>query len=143
MVNSTNHVFEIKRVTPPNIILLAPNEIFVFGSNEAGIHGKGAALQALKYFGAISGIGFGPQGNSFAIPSKNSELKTLSLGTIRYYIARFKEYVTEHPDKIFLVTKIGCGLAGYQPKDIAPLFLNLITNKNVYLPKEFWEILLY
>lgn len=96
--------------------------IFVFGSNEAGIHGAGAALEARKSHGAKLGIGFGHVGNSFAIPTKDEELKQLPLRSIRQYVRMFLAYAEASPDLIFQVTRIGCGLAGYSDKDIAPMF---------------------
>lgn len=116
---------------------LNSNEIFVFGSNEAGTHGKGAALQALK-FGAIRGVGEGIQGSTYGIPTKNKKIKTLSISKIEKYIQNFTNYASENTHLTFLVTSIGCGYAGYKPKDIAPLFKDAINLDNVYLPQEFW-----
>ena len=115
---------------------LNSNKIFVFGSNEAGAHWKGAALQALK-FGEIRGIGEGIQGNTYGIPTKNKKIKTLS--KIKKYIQNCIKYASENNDVTFLVTSIGCGYAGYNPKDIAPLFQEAIKLNNVYLPQEFWN----
>lgn len=111
--------------------------IFVFGSNEAGRHGKGAALYALKYKGAIYGQGVGLQGNSYAIPTKDRSIQTLSLDKIKKYVDEFINFAKDHPDMQFQVTPIGCGLAGYKPYQIAPLFENAPTN--CILPKEFLE----
>ena len=119
---------------------LEPNQIFVFGSNEAGTHGKGAALQALK-FGAIRGVGEGIQGNTYGIPTKNKKIKTLSISKIDKYIKNFIKYASENNHLTFLVTSIGCGYAGYNPKDIAPLFEEATKLDNVYLPEEFWNFL--
>jgi len=96
--------------------------IFVFGSNLAGRHGKGAALFALQKCGAIYGQGEGLQGSSYAIPTKDKNLKTLSLEDIYDYVMIFKEFAEEHPEFQFEVTRIGCGLAGYEDDDIAPMF---------------------
>lgn len=96
--------------------------IFVFGSNLAGRHGKGAALYAKRNYGAIYGIGEGRQGNSYAIPTKDYRLKTLSLDAIADSIAIFLEYALEHPELKFKITPIGCGLAGYTRSQIKPLF---------------------
>ena len=115
-------------------------EIFVFGSNETGRHGKGAAKTALR-FGARFGVGDGISGNSYAIPTKDSKIRTLGQTKIKKYVQNFIEYAKENTDKVFLVTEIGCGLAGYSPKDIAPLFQSAIDIENVYLPANFWKIL--
>lgn len=96
--------------------------IFVFGSNLAGRHGKGAALYARQKYGAIYGQGQGRQGNSYAIPTKDGRLKTLSLDTIADNIVTFLEYALEHPELKFKITPIGCGLAGYRRDEIKPLF---------------------
>lgn len=96
--------------------------IFVFGSNLAGIHGAGAAACALKEHGAIWGCGLGIQGNSYAVPTKDHNIQTLPLSEIQKYVEEFLHFATMNPDMTFLVTRIGCGLAGYQDKDIAPFF---------------------
>lgn len=120
-------------------------EIFVFGSNLAGRHGKGAALYALKEHGAIYGQGEGRQGNSYAIPTKRGNLNTLALEDIEVYVQMFKQYVELHYDDsinlVYNVTPIGCGLAGYKPKQIAPMFRWALDLPNVRLPKEFLEVL--
>lgn len=103
-------------------------EIFVFGSNEAGRHGKGAAITALKYYGAIYGKFEGIQGMSYAIPTKDERLMPLPLVTIKHYVNRFIEYATTHPELTFKVTRIGCGLAGYDDKDISPMFSSAPAN---------------
>lgn len=102
--------------------------IFVFGSNLAGRHGKGAALYAKKYHGAIYGQGYGLQGNSFAIPTKDGNIKTLPLFHINHYVNMFLDFAKNNPELEFEVTNIGCGLAGYKPKDIAPMFRNHTNN---------------
>lgn len=112
-----------------------PREIFVFGSNLAGRHGKGAALFARQHHGAIYGNGEGIQGNSYAIPTKNSSLNTIPLSLIQTSVNRFISFAYDHPEWIFNVTRIGCGLAGYTDKDIAPMFKQ--TPKNCNLPKEW------
>lgn len=119
---------------------LEENEIFVFGSNEAGRHGKGAALLAMKW-GAIKGIGQGIQGQTYGIPTKNNKIKTLSINKIKKYVDNFIEYAKQNENLKFYVTEVGCGLAGYQPKDIAPLFNQAINLDNIYLPQKFWDIL--
>lgn len=114
-------------------------EIFVFGSNLAGRHGAGAALEAKKKHGAIYGLGRGHHGNSYAIPTKDHNLKTLPLNEIKFYVNTFLLFAKENPDMMFNVTAIGCGLAGYKPYDIAPMFKD--HPENVILPQEFKDVL--
>ena len=97
--------------------------VFVFGSNEAGIHGAGAAKIALTQHGALLGKGYGHHGNSFAIPTKDYHIRTLPLSQVRRYISHFIGYAIDHPELQFKVTRIGCGLAGFSNEDIAPMFL--------------------
>lgn len=97
-------------------------EVFVFGSNEAGIHGAGAARHAFIRCGAIAGKGEGIQGMSYGIPTKDRRIKTLPIGKIHYYVDRFIKFAIDHPEVDFKVTQIGCGLAGYSAYEIAPLF---------------------
>jgi hypothetical protein len=129
------------RITPEVITELKENEIFVFGSNLVGRHGMGAANIAYKKFGAIYGCGIGIQGKTYAIPTKDFWFKILPIKDIKIYVDSFIESAKLFPDKIFLVTKIGCGLSGYEPKDIAPLFKEAIDLENVYLSIDFWNIL--
>lgn len=124
------------RVSPQNIQELQEKEIFVFGSNLAGIHGAGAAKQALQW-GAKHGDGIGLRGQTYAIPTKNHNIETLSLSEIQVFVNSFLESARERQDLTFLVTEIGCGLAGYSPQDIAPLFKEAVKLENVYLPKSF------
>lgn len=125
--------------TPDRIAKLNPNEIFVFGSNEGGFHGAGAAKLAMDKFGAIWGTGDGPQGQCYGISTKNPKIRTLPLAKIAIKISRFLRYAKLAPNSKFLVTQIGCGLAGYNPSDIGPLFFNDGDIPfNVILPKEFW-----
>ena len=124
--------------TPANIKKLGDNEVFVFGSNTAGRHGAGAALTALKHFGAVYGEGEGLQGKSYAIPTKNHRIQTMPLNGIAYYVNRFLEFSKEHPELTFLVTPIGTGLAGLSAADIAPMFKG--APKNVVLPKDFLQL---
>ena len=102
--------------------------IFVFGSNLAGIHGAGAALQAVKEYGAIYGHGIGRQGSSYGIPTKGHGIQTLPLGNIGEHVLDFLSYAREHGDEEFFVTRIGCGLAGYKDEDIAPMFVDAPSN---------------
>ncbi len=107
------------------------NEIFVFGSNLAGRHGKGAALFARQNHGAVYGQGEGPQGNSYAIPTKGEQLQVLPLEVITLYVDEFIAYAGRHPQKTFNVTRIGCGLAGYTDAQIAPMFKGAPINCNL------------
>lgn len=129
------------RYSEEYITKLNHNQIFVFGSNEAGIHGAGAAKLTIK-FGAKMGHGFGLVGNTFAIPTKDYNIDTLPLNVIQNYVDYFIMICDKNPQLQFLVTKIGCGLAGYSEKEIAPLFKNAIDKNNIYLPKDFIEIIL-
>ncbi len=117
------------------------SEIFVFGSNLQGIHGKGAALYAKKHHGAIQGQAFGLQGNSYAIPTKRTPYQSLDLITINRYVADFIEFASwAEEDAIeyhFKVTPIGCGLAGYNYFEIAPMFSLAQSLSNITLPPEF------
>ena len=115
---------------------MTDKRIFVFGSNLAGRHGKGAALDARKYHGAIYGQGVGPQGESYAIPTKDERLRTLPLEEIEGYVSDFLDYARSRPDLRFQVTAIGTGLAGYRHKDIAPMFTEAPDNCD--LPAE-WQ----
>ena len=119
------------------ITKLADNEIFVFGSNYAGRHGRGAALDAVRKFRAINGQGTGLMGRSYGIATKDRNLKVLSLITIQKQVRKFYEFAIAHPDLRFIVTPIGCGLAGYKIKEIAPLFHFFKRPVNVVLPNEF------
>ena len=120
------------RIAPSYISKLAPNEIFVFGSNLEGMHGGGAALTAYKKFGAVWGQGVGLQGQSYAIPTMQGGVET-----IKPYVDEFIDFARKHSDLRFLVTPIGCGIAGFKPSQIAPLFKEAKNIFNIYLPKEF------
>ena len=114
-------------------------EVFVFGSNLAGRHGKGAARYALQHKGAIYGQGVGLQGISYAIPTKDATIKTLPLEEIKPYVDEFIRFAKEHPEMKFFVTPIGCGLAGYCPEQIAPMFKD--APENCMLPDKFRRVL--
>jgi hypothetical protein len=119
---------------------LKQNEIFVYGSNLLGINGAGAAKFAQDNFGARYGIAFGLSGQSFAIPTKDHKIETLPLKEIERYVTAFISFAEMFWDRhLFLVTEIGCGLAGYTPEDIAPLFF--CAPKNVVLPPRFLKII--
>jgi hypothetical protein len=109
--------------------------IFVFGSNLAGRHGKGAALYARDHHGAVYGQGIGLQGSSYAIPTKDAQLRTLPLDDVGRHVDEFKAFAASRLDLVFQVTAIGCGLAGYTPADIAPLFRG--APRNCTLPEVF------
>lgn len=117
-----------------------PDEIFVFGSNLAGIHGAGAAKTAHELFRARKGRGFGPTGQCYAIPTKDSDLSVLPLSEIKQYVEAFLMYAEDQQNLTFLVTEIGCGLAGYRPKQIAPMFFG--CTENVILPRSFHDYLI-
>lgn len=102
--------------------------IFVFGSNERGLHGAGAAHEAHANFGAKWGQGVGMAGRSYAIPTKDDNLKTLPLEKIQVYVRDFLKYAKQYPDREFFVTAIGCGLAGYKPQQLAPMFKDAPLN---------------
>jgi uncharacterized protein (TIGR02452 family) len=125
-----------RRFTPEMISSLDANEIFVFGSNLAGQHGGGAARAARLYFGAVMGEGVGLQGQSYAIPTMHGGVEA-----IRPYVDEFVAFAAAHKELTFLVTKIGCGIAGFVVSDIAPLFAAAIDMENVILPKEFVDVI--
>ena len=104
------------------------NTIFVFGSNLAGIHGAGAAKTAREVYGAKLRVGEGRTGNAYALPTKDTELRSRTLEDIKESVALFIEYARANPDLIFTVTKVGCGLAGYKEDQIAPMFENAPSN---------------
>ena len=136
--NNYNSMENLKkdRITPQWINSLKENEIFVFGSNLAGMHGGGAARVARLRFGAVMGQGVGLQGKSYAIPTMQGGTET-----IQPYVDEFIAYARMNPDKHFLVTPIGCGIAGFEPEDIAPLFEEAKEVKNISLPESFWEVI--
>ena len=125
------------RFTPDNITRLRKNEIFVFGSNLMGMHAGGAARVAVEKFGAVMGQGVGLQGQSYAIPTMQGGVET-----IEPYVKEFFQFADCHPELTFLVTRIGCGIAGFTDKEIAPMFVTAIRMPNVHLPKSFWEEIL-
>ena len=125
-----------RRFTPENITHIAENEIFVFGSNLAGMHGGGAARTALEHFGAVWGTGVGLQGQSYAIPTMHG-----GPDAIRPYVAQFIEFAAAHRQYTFLVTRIGCGIAAFSAGDIAPLFAKAVEMENVILPKDFVDVI--
>lgn len=119
------------------ILELEKDGVFVFGSNQAGVHGRGAARKALESFGAVFGQGEGLQGRSYAIPTRNFKLETLSLEEIEKHVKAFIEFAKNHLEKKFHVTAVGCGLARLSPKQIAPMFREAKELPNVFLPRAF------
>ena len=131
------------RVSAKYIDKLSDNEIFVFGSNTQGAHGGGAARTAMNW-GAIYGQAFGLQGKTFAIPTVDyTKSGKMSIETIKEYVDRFLDFAKENKDKKFLVTEIGCGIAGFKVSDIAPLFKDALKDEfdNIYLPQSFIDYL--
>ena len=118
--------------TPEFITQLKADEVFVFGSNLAGMHGGGAAYVAFKKFGAVMGCGVGLRGQSYAIPTMQGGVET-----IKPYVDVFITFASAHPELFFYVTRIGCGIAGFRDKEIAPLFAKAVGLENVCLPKSF------
>lgn len=126
------------RITSDNITALAPGEIFVFGSNLEGAHGGGAARLAWKKWGAVWGQGTGLQGQTYGIPTMHGGPEA-----IRPYVEEFIRFASSHPQMTFLVTEVGCGIAGFTPAEIAPLFANAVDVPNIHLPRRFWDILIH
>lgn len=125
-----------RNCTPDNIKALSPNEIFVFGSNLQGAHGGGAARYAYNHFGAVWGVGVGLQGQTYAIPTMQGGVET-----IVPYVDEFIEFAKSKPELTFLVTRIGCGIAGFRDGEIAPLFAAALNVENIILPRTFVLIL--
>lgn len=148
-LRSRNIIFEYNKIlkqnkmryTSENITHLEENEVFVFGSNKAGIHGAGAAYTARYLFGAKSGVGVGPTGSCYALPTKNEHLVTMSLPEIEEEVQDLLRHAQVNKEQTFLITKVGCGLAGYKEEDIAPMFTEFLMLDNVTLPKEFCKII--
>ena len=120
------------RYTPDFITHLNNGEIFVFGSNLKGLHGGGAARLAYERFGAIWGQGVGLQGSCYGIPTMHG-----GVDTIKPYVDEFIEFAQNHKEYTFLVTKIGCGIAGFKEEEIAPLFADAVSVDNIILPESF------
>lgn len=125
-----------REYTPEWITQLESNEVFVFGSNLAGCHAGGAARVACQRFGAVWGQGVGLQGQSYAIPTMQGGVETIAP-----YVDEFIEFAKSHPDMTFLVTPIGCGIAGFTPRELAPLFVRAVDVENILLPKSFVDVL--
>lgn len=135
-VNSTKPSSAM-RISPKWIDKLEDDEVFVFGSNLKGSHGGGAAAAAIKW-GAVWGQGTGLQGQTYAIPTMQG-----GVDTIKPYVDEFLSFAKSRPDLKFLVTEIGCGIAGFTVEQIAPLFKNVLHDnmENVFLPEAFYDIL--
>ena len=123
-------------ITPSQVNVLADGEIFVFGSNFQGAHMGGAARVAMDKFGAVWGIGEGLQGKTYAIPTMEG------LDNLKPAVQRFTSFACQHKELKFFVTAIGCGIAGYQAAEIAPMFLDAAYLPNVYLPLSFWKVIM-
>lgn len=119
---------------------LRPGEVFVFGSNRVGRHGRGAAVEAVRAYGAKYGVGEGLEGRSYALPTKGERLEVLSLAQIGVHVGRFLALAARRNDLRFFVTEVGCGLAGYEPDDVAPMFE--AAPANVVLPARFVDSLM-
>lgn len=125
-----------KRISPAFIKELKENEIFVFGSNLAGMHGGGAAKIAHASFGAVWGEGVGLHGKTYGIPTMHG-----GLNAIKPYVDDFIEFARTHPEMKFLVTRVGCGIAGFKDEEMAPLFKEAAEFENVFLPEVWWEMI--
>lgn len=121
------------RVASDRIAELGANEIFVFGSNIQGMHGGGAARFAHQRFGAEWGVGEGITGRTYALPTMEGK------ASLKRAVDHFIACAKQHPELTFLVTAIGCGIAGYTPAEVAPLFKEATSLENVYLPQMFWD----
>ena len=115
---------------------LQADEVFCFGSNKEGMHGGGAAYVAFRQFGAVMGCGVGLRGQSYAIPTMQGGVET-----IKPYVDEFVEFAKAHPELFFYVTRIGCGIAGFKDKEIAPLFSEALNVPNICLPESFVKVL--
>ena len=124
------------RMTPDMIDHLKKGQIFVFGSNSMGHHAGGAARTAVQKFGAVMGQGEGLQGQSYAIPTMDG------LDALKEHVRTFIAFAKGHPELTFLVTRVGCGIAGYKDSDVAPFFVGAVDVENIWLPQEFWDELI-
>jgi hypothetical protein len=131
----------MQKITPSNIIKLKKNEIFVFGSNLLGEHLGGAAKFALDKFGAVLGQPIGLQGKSYAFPTLDTQMKKLDLGALKIYVRELQVCAINNPQLHFLITEVGCGIAGFTHAEIAPLFKDLLGLDQFSLPQAFIDIL--
>lgn len=127
------HLSVQERITPDVVRELGERDIFVFGSNLEGNHGGGAAWTAYRKFGAVMGQGVGLQGQSYGIPTMHGGLEAIAP-----YVDEFVAFAKAHPEMRFLVTRVGCGIAGFSDKEIAPLFSEATDVENICLPRSFW-----
>ncbi|MFD2591069.1 hypothetical protein ACFSTE_09520, partial [Aquimarina hainanensis] len=128
-------------ITPKNITELQPNEVFVFGSNLNGNHAGGAAKLALDKFGAINGQAVGLAGQSYAFPTLSKEMNKITLSELEEYADDLFVFVKKNTDLHFLITEVGCGIAGFSYEEIAPLFKKFVNLKNISLPLNFLEVI--
>lgn len=128
------------RITPENLTELSSRQRVSIGTNESGIHGAGIAQYAFDNWGLVWGQGFGPSGMCFGVPTKDWRIGKLDLGVIDSYISRYIQWMKATKYN-HLVTKVGCGLAGYTPNQIAPMFAECINMTNVWLPEEFIKVI--
>lgn len=128
-------IVEGYRIASDNISSLNDNEIFVFGSNIHGMHGGGAAWYAHKNFGAEWGVGEGLTGRTYALPTMEGD------ASLKKAVGNFMVCARQHPELTFLVTAVGCGIAGYTPQEVAPLFKDAAALENVYLPQVFVDVM--
>ncbi len=132
------------KISADYITELRPDEVFVFGSNLSGLHAGGAAKMAHQKFGAQWGVGEGMTGQCYAFPTVYYELeRSLTLDEISDCVQRFLEVVKTNPQKKFLLTKVGCAIAGFTPEQIAPLFERAIDIENIYIPQEFYDVIFF
>ncbi|WP_208645500.1 A1S_2505 family phage non-structural protein [Mucilaginibacter endophyticus] len=132
------------KITPSKITKLKKNEVFVFGSNLLGNHAGGAARLAVEQFGAINGQAEGLQGQSYAIPTLNKNMEKISLDVLQYHVNKFANDVEATPKLQFLLTDVGCGIAGFKAEEVAPLFTELYKKNlpNISFPKSFVDLLI-
>ena len=132
-----SNAFEEKgyRISKDMISELSGNEIFIFGSNLQGMHGGGAARIAHQKFGAVWGEGVGLHGQTYAIPTMHGGVEE-----IKPYVDEFIRFAKDHTEFKFLVTRVGCGIAGFTDKEMAPLFEEAKVLENVYLPEKWWNL---
>ena len=135
MTMENTQIINGRRIASDRIATLGEKEIFVFGSNIHGAHGGGAAWYAYKNFGTEWGVGEGLTGRTYALPTMEGE------ASMAHAVERFISCAKEHPELTFLVTAVGCGIAGYTPQQVAPLFKEALSLENVYLPQVFMQIL--
>ena len=133
MTMENTQIINGRRIASDRIAALGENEIFVFGSNIHGAHGGGAAWYAYKNFGAEWGVGEGLTGRTYALPTMEGE------ASMAHAVERFISCAKEHPELTFLVTAVGCGIAGYTPQQVAPLFKEALSLEHVYLPQVFMQ----